>query len=90
MTKLKCALEENKQLRILDAEKTAKITSQAAQIVVQAARIAHLELLVEKLTFQFAHGGGMYRLDSTISYLTTGDIHPFWKESKADTRWKPF
>lgn len=54
MTKLKCALEENKNLRILDAEKSTQIVSQTAQIVVQAARIAHLELLVEKLTFQFA------------------------------------
>ena len=40
MTELECALEENKILRILDAEKTARITS--------------LELLLEKLTFQFA------------------------------------
>jgi Transposase C of IS166 homeodomain len=40
MTELECALEENKILRILDAEKTA--------------RISHLELLLEKLTFQFA------------------------------------
>jgi len=40
MTELERALEENKKLRILDAEKTA--------------RIAHLELLVEKLTFQLA------------------------------------
>ena len=47
MTELECALEENKILRILDAEKTAQITAQAA-------RISHLELLLEKLTFQFA------------------------------------
>ena len=47
MTELECALEENEKLRILDAEKTA-------QIATQAARIAHLELLLEKLTFQFA------------------------------------
>ncbi len=40
MTELECALEEIKRLRILDAEKTA--------------RIAHLELMVEKLAFQFA------------------------------------
>ena len=40
MTELECALEENKKLRILDAEKTA--------------RIAHLELLVDKLTFELA------------------------------------
>ena len=40
MTELECALEEIKKLRILDAEKTA--------------RIAHLELLVQKLTFELA------------------------------------
>ena len=40
MTELECALEEIKKLRILDAEKTV--------------RIAHLELLLEKLTFQLA------------------------------------
>ena len=40
MTELECALEEIKKLRILDAEKTA--------------RIAHLELLVDKLTFELA------------------------------------
>ena len=54
MSKLKCALEENKQLRILDAEKSAQNVSQAAKIVVQTARIAHLELPVEELTFQSA------------------------------------
>jgi len=37
---LNAALEENKKLRFLDAEKTA--------------RIAHLELLVKKLTFELA------------------------------------
>ena len=54
MTELECALEENEKLRILDAEKTAQITAQVAQITAQVARIAHLELLLEKLTFQFA------------------------------------
>ena len=47
MTELECALEEIKRLRVLDAEKTAIIAAQTA-------RIAHLELLVEKLAFQFA------------------------------------
>ncbi len=54
MTELECALEENEKLRILDAEKTIHITFQAAQITAQAAQISQLELLLEKLTFQFA------------------------------------
>ena len=58
MTELECALEENKKQRILDLEQitaqAAQLTIQAAQLTIQAARIAHLELLLEKLTFQFA------------------------------------